>query len=284
VRDSGLAGRDQSQTFPKWNCGEANKRAEGNPAGGVTSHSSLATSHCISNRYTPRLEPSLTHLKQTTVVLSNRYKIPPSGEGTNLQPSPTRRAQRPLAIFVGRGFNPDDWSRTTEIPLRWVARSKSCVQAVPRRFAQPSSAGVENEALAALCSRYALCADVLLSRLKPRPTKRLADLQGCASSSGVPQRTGGISLRLRASRHVCRSAPHRGTTRPPAHWKTLVLGVLGWSLTGTARPLTGPQVVGKIFVTAKHRPEQLAGSRKPGSGTRRALQFHRESTGPELER
>jgi len=48
-------------------------------AEGITSHQPLATSHCISNRYTPRLEPPVTHSKQTTVVLSNRYKFVPSG-------------------------------------------------------------------------------------------------------------------------------------------------------------------------------------------------------------
>jgi hypothetical protein len=55
-------------------------------AKGITSHQPLATSHCISpaassveaNRYTPRLEPLVTHSKQTTVVLSNRYKCRPS--------------------------------------------------------------------------------------------------------------------------------------------------------------------------------------------------------------
>jgi hypothetical protein len=33
----------------------------------------------ISNRYTPQLELPATHSKQTTVVLSNRYKKPPPG-------------------------------------------------------------------------------------------------------------------------------------------------------------------------------------------------------------
>jgi hypothetical protein len=55
-------------------------------AEGVTSHQSPVTSHCISpaassveaNRYTPRLEPLVTHSKQTAVVLSNRYKCRPS--------------------------------------------------------------------------------------------------------------------------------------------------------------------------------------------------------------
>jgi hypothetical protein len=47
-------------------------------AKGITSHQPLATSHCKSNRYAPRLEPPVTHSKQTTVVLSNRYKCRPS--------------------------------------------------------------------------------------------------------------------------------------------------------------------------------------------------------------
>jgi hypothetical protein len=48
-------------------------------AKGITSHQPLATSHCNSNRYTPRLEPPVTRSKQSAVVLSNRYKFVPSG-------------------------------------------------------------------------------------------------------------------------------------------------------------------------------------------------------------
>jgi hypothetical protein len=221
VRDSGLAGQDQSPSFPKWNRGEGSKRAEGNPAEGVTSHSSLATSRCISNRYTPRVEPPVTHSKQTTVVPSNRYKIPPSRKGTKLQPLPTSRPLAPVLLAIRRGL----------------------------------------------------------------PTRAHRGGRGLPpSSSSLPHCYSGISLRLRASRHVCKSAPHRGTTRHPAHRKTLVLRVLGWSFTGTARPLTGPQVVGKIFVTAKHRPQRPAGSRKLGSGTRRALLFQMQSAVSELVR
>jgi hypothetical protein len=47
-------------------------------AKGITSHQPLATSQCISNRYNPRLKPPVTRSKQTTVVLSNRYKCRPS--------------------------------------------------------------------------------------------------------------------------------------------------------------------------------------------------------------
>jgi chorismate dehydratase len=51
-----------------------NLTARGLPRG-ITSHSSLATGHCISNRYTSRLDRPLTHSKQTSLVLSNRYKF-----------------------------------------------------------------------------------------------------------------------------------------------------------------------------------------------------------------
>jgi len=51
-----------------------NQAARGLPKG-VTSHSSLATSHCLSNRYTPRLKHPVTHSKQTSLVLPNRYKF-----------------------------------------------------------------------------------------------------------------------------------------------------------------------------------------------------------------
>jgi hypothetical protein len=68
----------RSQIFPKWNCENANKGtwplASWEPLEVVTGHSTPATSHCISNRNTARLECPVTHSKQTSLVLSNRYK------------------------------------------------------------------------------------------------------------------------------------------------------------------------------------------------------------------
>jgi len=52
-----------------------------------TSHSSLITNHCLSNRYTARVEIAVTCSKQRTVVLSNRYKkSSPRGVATWLPP------------------------------------------------------------------------------------------------------------------------------------------------------------------------------------------------------
>jgi hypothetical protein len=65
--------RGSSQLFPKWNPGRM-------ITGEATSSHPTTRPH-ISNRYTPRLECPVTHLKQTTVVLSSRYKCRP-GEGS----------------------------------------------------------------------------------------------------------------------------------------------------------------------------------------------------------
>jgi hypothetical protein len=62
-------------------------RDQGTLPAGATSHSPLATSHCNSNRYTLRIESPVTPTKQTTVVLSNRYKkSSPGGVPSRLPP------------------------------------------------------------------------------------------------------------------------------------------------------------------------------------------------------
>ena len=83
--------RGQRQLFPEWNW---NKRRKGDAApsswslaDSVTHPSLHAPRPCISlaassveaNRYTLRIEIAVTPGKQTTVVLSNRYKKPPPG-------------------------------------------------------------------------------------------------------------------------------------------------------------------------------------------------------------
>jgi hypothetical protein len=73
----------KGQLFPKWNWIVA-KKWPGLPdlrvvAKRVTSHSPLATNHCLSNRYTAQVDCPVTHSKQTSLVLSNRYKFVPSG-------------------------------------------------------------------------------------------------------------------------------------------------------------------------------------------------------------
>jgi hypothetical protein len=60
------------------------------PAERATNHSPLATA--FSNRYTARVECPLTHSKQMSLVLSNRYKfVPPVGATSWLPTRPTLR-------------------------------------------------------------------------------------------------------------------------------------------------------------------------------------------------
>jgi len=55
----------------------------------VTNHDSRFTNHFFSNRYTARVECLLTHSKQTSLVLSNRYKFVPPGRVTSWLPPPS---------------------------------------------------------------------------------------------------------------------------------------------------------------------------------------------------
>ncbi len=61
--------------------------AAGSPPHGVSSHSPLATSHCLSNRYHRRLEFLISLTKQRTAVLSNRYQSGVFENSTSI-PSP----------------------------------------------------------------------------------------------------------------------------------------------------------------------------------------------------
>ena len=98
--------RGRSPIFPIRNCENASngtwQLASWEPLEGVTSHSSLATSHCISNRYTARLECPVTHSKQTSLVLSNRYEFaPPGGVPSGLLPRPAHYRSNRNTVETG---------------------------------------------------------------------------------------------------------------------------------------------------------------------------------------
>jgi hypothetical protein len=85
--------RGQAQLFPKWNW-----KKRGNvdapsgfwsDAGSVTHPSPAGPRLSTSNRYTARIEITVTYSKQTTAVLSNRYKrLSPGGVPSGLPPCP----------------------------------------------------------------------------------------------------------------------------------------------------------------------------------------------------
>jgi len=92
-----------------------------------TSHSSLITSHCLSNRYTARIEIAVTCSKQRTVVLSSRYKKPsPRGMATWLPPV--------VALDHSNRNNPE-----TGIA---VTHSKQTMGAFSTRYKKPPPGGV----------------------------------------------------------------------------------------------------------------------------------------------
>jgi hypothetical protein len=238
VAEVGAGG--QNQSFPKWNRGKANKTAVTSPL--PTSHLALVTVILPGTHVQTGF--LLTPTKQTTVALSNRYKKPPPG-GVPSGLSPCFYTRLSNRYTVKTGFLLNSTKQTTVVLSNRYKKS-------------PPGEGTNLQPL-----------------LTPRP--QLPVLAPPPSPSSVPQRYSGISLPLRAYRGVFTCAPRRGTASHPAHWNSLVLGVLGWSFTGTARPLTRPQVVGKLFDTANYRPQRLAGSRKLGSGTRRALLFQSDA-------
>jgi hypothetical protein len=97
------------------------------PASCMPQAYALPPTPSISNRYTPRLECTVTPSKQTTAVLSNRYKKPPPGG------VPSRLPHRPALHPANRN------TLRIEIP---VTHSKQTTEAISTRYKKPPPGGV----------------------------------------------------------------------------------------------------------------------------------------------
>ena len=123
----------------------------------VTSHSTLATSHCTSTRYTLRIKIGVTPTKQTTEAISTRYKkLSPGGVAswllfrlarrisnrntseTGIAVTPTKQTMEAISnrnkkpspgegttLSLGRGLSPPHCTnarreRWTELGSRWA--------------------------------------------------------------------------------------------------------------------------------------------------------------------
>jgi polysaccharide deacetylase 2 family uncharacterized protein YibQ len=120
--------------------------------------------NCLSNRYTPRLEPHITRSKQTTVVLSNRYKLRRSTSSTFRSPfrRPCPCSSSPavpklvlgfllaaIALLAGCGNKPLTKSQLRSITSEVVAAAEKVTQKKTEITIRPEHQSYVNEAAGA---------------------------------------------------------------------------------------------------------------------------------------